>query len=79
MARDANTDASGHLLPRDLDCRPYRVTIQREVWNDEVRQMIDWCKDPELPGSFRHYNRFMQMHFTFSDQNVAFQFKIRWG
>lgn len=77
MAWDANVYLGG-VIPRRIDCH-HRVTIQRNPSNEEIREMIDWCKNPELPGSFQHFFRSKVMNFHFSDQNVAFQFKMQWG
>lgn len=77
MAKDANRTPHGITL----ESLEYPAEVRREVSNAEIGQMIDWSEDPEIPGFFRH--RFdhgkQAMVVSFSDENAAFQFKVRWG
>lgn len=59
----------------------HRVAIRRPVTNFDIREMIDWCKDKDHPGFFDHHfnNNMSEMVFVFTRENVAFQFKVRWG
>jgi hypothetical protein len=59
----------------------YPAEVRRDISNAEIGRMLEWAKDPEIPGFFRH--RFDQqkqaMVVSFTDENAAFQFKVRWG
>ncbi len=45
------------------------------------RRREDWCNDPARPGiySVRVNGLHGYTQFNFSDENVAFEFKMRWA
>jgi hypothetical protein len=77
MAKDANKSL-GFICLVPLD---HVAEVRRDVSNQEIREMLDWANDQQWPGHFRHrYDHDRQaMVFSFTDEDVAFQFKIRWG
>ncbi|RYF08824.1 MAG: hypothetical protein EOO77_24870 [Oxalobacteraceae bacterium] len=60
---------------------PHRVEVRRDLSNVEILVMINWCGEDEHPGYYAHSydNKNDVMLFSFTDENLAFQFKIRWG
>lgn len=65
---------------RKID-NPHVVVIRRTASHAEIRDRREWCTESEHAGFFLHYYDESRrgMVFAFSDQNVAFNFKIRWG
>lgn len=53
-------------------CRHIVLTPHRSF----EREVIDWCEDPSRPGRFWVS---VDGTFRFSDEQVAFEFKMRWG
>jgi hypothetical protein len=77
MAVDANK-SHGYISLESLE---HVAEVRRDVSNMEIARMLDWVKDPQWPGFFRHRydHQLKAMVVSFTDENVAFQFKLIWG
>jgi hypothetical protein len=45
----------------------------------DLAEMMDWCRDPDRPGTFDFYGVGTYYVFRFSDANLAFEFRMTWG
>jgi hypothetical protein len=76
MAIDLNRNPT----MRRID-NPHVVVILHAISNTEIRDMREWCTESKNAGFFLYYfDKSRQgMVFVFSHENVAFEFKMRWG
>lgn len=55
---------------------PHRVVISRRV----MYRADEWVEHPDQPGTYQIVQLAAPMYeFRFSDENVAFEFKMRFG
>lgn len=57
--------------------QPYFVTLGAYL---NVVEADEWAEHPDQPGTYRFVEiGYRDIEFRFSDQNVAFEFKIKFG
>lgn len=69
-------------MAEDVSIALGRGTLAHQVRTPTDRdfmEMIRWCKDPDRPGSFAYWGEVATYRFQFSDENLAFEFRMTWG